>query len=56
MTAIGEKTAGLRKTNLTTPSKSKYVYNVSVWTYDYCGIITFHRVSAFVEIYVIWNL
>lgn len=30
MTATGEKTAGLRKTNLITPSKSKYI--MSVWT------------------------
>lgn len=54
MTATGEKTAGLRKTNLITPSKSKYI--MSVWTSDYDGIITFHGMSAFVVIYVIWNL
>lgn len=56
MTAIGEKTAGLRKTNLITPSKSKYKYIMSVWTRDYGGIITFHGMSAFLLIYVIWNL
>lgn len=54
MTATGEKTAGLRKTNLITPSKSKYI--MSVWTSDYDGIITFHGMSAFVVIYVTWNL